>query len=95
MMVEVGGEDVRVSSPDRVVFPDQGWTKGDVVRHFVQVAEDTSAVDLICRAAGAFEVRVAADDVLVSGVVGWVDLTADDTQVVPMEGVAGHGASRG
>jgi len=39
MTVEVGGEDVRVSSPDRVVFPDKGWTKGDVVRHFVQVAE--------------------------------------------------------
>jgi len=37
--VEVGGEEVRVSSPDRVVFPDQGWTKLDVVEHFVQVAE--------------------------------------------------------
>jgi hypothetical protein len=24
-----------------------------------------------------------------------IDLAADDTQVVPMEGVAGHGASRG
>ncbi|HUG09156.1 MAG TPA: DNA primase small subunit domain-containing protein [Acidimicrobiia bacterium] len=36
--VEVGGEQVRVSSPDRVVFPDQGWTKGDVVDHFVMVA---------------------------------------------------------
>jgi DNA ligase D-like protein (predicted polymerase) len=36
--VEVGGEEIRVSSPDRVVFPDKGWTKGDVVNHFVQVA---------------------------------------------------------
>jgi bifunctional non-homologous end joining protein LigD len=36
--VEVGGEEVRVSSPGRVVFPDQGWTKGDVVEHFVTVA---------------------------------------------------------
>ncbi len=37
--VEVGGEEIRVSSPDRVVFPDRGWTKGDVVDHFVMVAE--------------------------------------------------------
>ena len=38
-MVEVGGEEIRISSPDRVVFPDQGWTKLEVVNHFVQVAE--------------------------------------------------------
>lgn len=37
--VEVGGETVRVSSPERVVFPEQGWTKRDVVNHFVAVAE--------------------------------------------------------
>lgn len=37
--VEVGGETVRISSPDRVVFPDQGWTKLDVVEHFRAVAE--------------------------------------------------------
>jgi len=37
--VEVADEEVRVSSPDRVVFPDHGWTKGDVVEHFVMVAE--------------------------------------------------------
>jgi DNA ligase D-like protein (predicted polymerase) len=37
--VEVGGEEVKISSPDRVVFPDQGWTKLDVVKHFVGVAE--------------------------------------------------------
>lgn len=36
--VEVGGEAVRISSPDRVVFPDRGWTKLDVVHHFVTVA---------------------------------------------------------
>jgi bifunctional non-homologous end joining protein LigD len=35
--VSVGGEDVRVSSADRVVFPDQGWTKLDVIEHFVEV----------------------------------------------------------
>ena len=39
IVVEVGGEEVRISSPDRVVFPDQGWTKRDVVEHFVRVSE--------------------------------------------------------
>ena len=33
--VAAGGREVRISSPDRVVFPDQGWTKIDVVDHFV------------------------------------------------------------
>ena len=42
IVVEVGGEEVRISSPDRVVFPDQGWTKGDVVAHFVTVAQGAS-----------------------------------------------------
>lgn len=37
--VTVGGEDVRVTSPDRVIFPDRGWTKRDVVDYFVTVAE--------------------------------------------------------
>ena len=37
--VEVGGETVRISSPSRVVFPERGWTKMDVVEHFVAVAE--------------------------------------------------------
>ncbi len=37
--VDVGGEKVRISSPDRVVFPEQGWTKLDVDDHFVAVAE--------------------------------------------------------
>lgn len=36
--VNVDGEEVRISSPDRVIFPDQGWTKFDVVSHFVRVA---------------------------------------------------------
>jgi len=39
LTVEVDGENVRVSSPDRVLFPDQGWTKGDVIEHFLLVAE--------------------------------------------------------
>ncbi|MDX1469384.1 MAG: ATP-dependent DNA ligase [Acidimicrobiia bacterium] len=37
-VVKLGGEEVRVSSPDRVVFPEQQWTKLDVVNHFVTVA---------------------------------------------------------
>ena len=36
--VAVGGEEVRISSPGRVVFPSQGWTKLDVIEHFVRVA---------------------------------------------------------
>lgn len=39
VMVSVGGEEVRISSPDRVVFSERGWTKLDVVEHFVMVAE--------------------------------------------------------
>jgi DNA ligase D-like protein (predicted polymerase) len=38
-MVTVGGEEIRISSPDRIIFPEQGWTKLDVVNHFVTVAE--------------------------------------------------------
>ena len=30
---------MRLTSPDRVVFPRQGWTKLDVARHFTAVAE--------------------------------------------------------
>ncbi|MDC3379385.1 ATP-dependent DNA ligase [Planctomycetota bacterium] len=37
--IEIGGREVRVSSPDKVVFPEQGWTKLDVVNHFVLTAE--------------------------------------------------------
>ncbi|HEY6627756.1 MAG TPA: DNA primase small subunit domain-containing protein [Acidimicrobiia bacterium] len=37
--VIVGGEEVRISSPDRIIFPRRGWSKLDVVEHFVVVAE--------------------------------------------------------
>ena len=36
--VQVGDEAVRISSPDKMLFPRQGWTKLDVVNHFVGVA---------------------------------------------------------
>jgi bifunctional non-homologous end joining protein LigD len=38
MHVEVAGRAVRVSSPDKVLFPDQGWTKADIVAHYVRCA---------------------------------------------------------
>jgi DNA ligase D-like protein (predicted polymerase) len=37
--VEVAGRSVRVSSPDKVLFPETGWTKLDVVDHYVTCAE--------------------------------------------------------
>ncbi len=37
--VEIDGETIRISSPDRVVFPERGWTKLDVVNHFVVCAD--------------------------------------------------------
>ncbi|MEF2977285.1 DNA polymerase domain-containing protein [Subtercola sp. YIM 133946] len=38
-VVEIDGEEVRVTSPDRVVFPDVGLTKLDIVNYYVAVAE--------------------------------------------------------
>ena len=37
--VEAGGREIRISSPDKVVFPDTGWTKLDVVEHFLMCAD--------------------------------------------------------
>jgi DNA ligase D-like protein (predicted polymerase) len=37
--VEAAGREIRISSPDKVVFPDQGWTKLDVVEHFLMCGE--------------------------------------------------------
>ena len=36
--VNLGGEDLRISSPGKLLFPKQGWTKLDVVQHFLAVA---------------------------------------------------------
>jgi bifunctional non-homologous end joining protein LigD len=33
-LVDAAGTEVRISSPDKVVFPDRGWTKLDVAQHF-------------------------------------------------------------
>jgi bifunctional non-homologous end joining protein LigD len=37
--LDIGGHEVRVTSPDRVVFPGPGLTKLDIVRYYVAVAE--------------------------------------------------------
>jgi DNA primase len=41
--LEVGGREVRVSSPDRVIFPatdkSPAATKGDVARYYAAIAE--------------------------------------------------------
>jgi DNA ligase D-like protein (predicted polymerase) len=38
-IVEVDGREVRVSNPDKVLFPQRGFTKMDVVRYFLAVGE--------------------------------------------------------
>jgi DNA ligase D len=37
--VQVAGHDVPVTNPDKVFFPEPGWTKGDLVQYYVDVAE--------------------------------------------------------
>lgn len=38
VFVEASGEKIRISSPDKVMFPDTGWTKLDVVNHYLMCA---------------------------------------------------------
>lgn len=33
--VTAGDREIRISSPDKVMFPERGWTKLDVVDHFL------------------------------------------------------------
>lgn len=37
--VEAGGHEIRITSPDKVMFPDRGWTKLDVVEHYLMCIE--------------------------------------------------------
>jgi DNA ligase D-like protein (predicted polymerase) len=37
--VDAAGTPVRISSPDKIVFPDRGWTKLDVAEHFAMCGE--------------------------------------------------------
>lgn len=39
VQVQAGGRDVRVSSPDKVYFPERGFTKLDVVNYYLAVGE--------------------------------------------------------
>jgi DNA ligase D-like protein (predicted polymerase) len=36
---ELDGHEVRLSNPDKVYFPESGWTKGDLARYHVECAE--------------------------------------------------------
>lgn len=40
--VEASGREVRISSPDKVLFPEQGWTKLQLVEHFLMCGEGAS-----------------------------------------------------
>jgi DNA ligase D len=37
--LQVGGRTVRLSSPDKIVFPGPGYTKGDLARYYADVGE--------------------------------------------------------
>jgi hypothetical protein len=37
--VKVGRHEVRVSNPDKVFFAERGLTKGDLVRHYLDLAD--------------------------------------------------------
>lgn len=37
-VIDAGGVPVRLSSPDKVMFPEQGWTKLDVAQHYLRCA---------------------------------------------------------
>lgn len=39
MHLEIDGRDVRITSPDKVFFPERGETKLDLVHHYLRVAE--------------------------------------------------------
>ncbi len=41
--VDAGGVGVRVTSPGKVLFPEQGWTKADLVEHFLGCADGALA----------------------------------------------------
>ena len=38
-LLEIDGREVRVSNPDKVVFPEPGLTKLDLLRYYVSVAD--------------------------------------------------------
>ena len=42
-ILEIGGREVAVSNPDKVYFPEPGYTKLDLVRYFLAVADGALA----------------------------------------------------
>ncbi|SDE60763.1 non-homologous end-joining DNA ligase [Pseudonocardia oroxyli] len=44
ILLDVGGREVRLTSPDKVVFPDLGITKREVMEYYLAVAEPMLAV---------------------------------------------------
>jgi DNA ligase D-like protein (predicted polymerase) len=41
--VEVAGEEITITNPDKVMFPGRGWTKLDVVEHFLTCVDGALA----------------------------------------------------
>jgi bifunctional non-homologous end joining protein LigD len=39
MEIEIAGRTVRVTSPDKVLFPQQGWSKSDLVQHYIATCD--------------------------------------------------------
>jgi bifunctional non-homologous end joining protein LigD len=39
LVFELNGHEIKVSNPDKVYFPQSGWTKGDLARYHVDVAD--------------------------------------------------------
>ena len=39
VVIEADGREVRLSNPDKVYFPESGWTKGDLANYHVECAE--------------------------------------------------------
>ena len=38
-VLEIGGRDVSISNPDKVYFPETGYTKMDLVSYYLSVAD--------------------------------------------------------
>lgn len=41
--LEVAGDEIIITSPEKVMFPDRGWTKLDVVEHFITCVDGALA----------------------------------------------------
>lgn len=43
IIIDIDGESIEITSPDKVMFPKRGWTKRDVIEHFVTCADGALA----------------------------------------------------